>query len=194
MSSRILPTLALMLSVAIFFAYINPTWSESIAETKTAITANNDALAAAREFEAKKNELASARNNIDPGNLARLEKFLPDSVDNVGLILDVNALAARSGLSLSNLDVTRNELNNAAGSVAVAVSSATTAAAPTVRGNPVGSADLSLTAIGTYKALKDFLVGLEKSARLLDVRDITVKSSDTGVYNYQMAIRLYWLR
>ena len=67
-------------------------------------------------------------------------------------------------------------------------------ALPAARANPVRSADLSLSAIGTYSALQAFLAGIEKSARLLDVRNIVVNGSDTGVYSYKVTIRLYWLR
>jgi hypothetical protein len=109
---------------------------------------------------------------------------LPDSVDNVGLILDLNALAARSGLSLSNIDVTKN----------AAASSDASGALPVARVNPTGSIDLSLSAVGTYAALQTFLVGIEKSIRLIDVQDIVVKGSDTGLYTFQMKLRIYWLR
>ena len=106
-------------------------------------------------------------------------------MDNVGLILDLNALAARSGLLLSNIDVMKNDTgssNNATGALsAIGVS-------------PVSSIDLSLSAVGSYTAFREFLTGVERSARLLDVLDITVKGSETGVYTYKMKLRLYWLR
>ena len=191
MNNRILPSLALMLAVGIFFGYMKPAWSGPIAETKAAIKNNEQALAAADEYKAKQNTLASARNAIDPENLARISTFLPDSVDNVGLILDINALAARSGLSLSNIDVVAN---NAGGAQTNTRAPASAGALPVARTNLVGSVDLSLSAIGSYTALQSFLAGVERSARLLDVRDIVVKGSDTGVYNYQMTLRLYWLR
>jgi len=184
MNSHILPTFALMISVGIFFAYISPTWSGPVAASKAAIESNLKALDAAKKYTEKENELAAARDNIDPENLARLSTFLPDSVDNVGLILDINALAARSGLSLSNINAVKNNYGGAASDGAL----------PVAQTSPVGSVDLSLSAIGTYKALQAFLVGIEKSARLLDVQDILVRSSDTGVYNYEMVVRLYWLR
>lgn len=192
MNSRVLPAIALILSVGIFFAYVKPTWSGPLKETKAAIEDSKQALAAADEYKKKQNALASARNAIDKDSLDRLSVFLPDSVDNVGLILDINALAARSGLSLANIDVLTDD-SAASGGKGPAANSATgnfgigTA-------NPVGSVDMSLSAIGTYSALQAFLAGIEKSARLLDVREISVKGSDTGVYNYQMTIRLYWLR
>ncbi|TSC71264.1 MAG: hypothetical protein G01um101449_31 [Parcubacteria group bacterium Gr01-1014_49] len=186
-SNRVLPLFALMIAAGIFFTYVQPTWKGSIAATKAAISADDRALAAASTYIAQQNTLASARNTIDSESLARLVTFLPDSVDNVGLILDLNALAARSGLSLSNVDVSSGAATSRSGSSAPG-------ALPAARVNPLGSIDLSLSAVGTYSSLQAFLVGVEKSQRILDVRDIVVKGSDTGVYNYQMKLRLFWLR
>lgn len=186
MNERIIPSVALIIAFGIFFTFVNPTWSGSIAATKAAIALDNQALAAAEQYKEQQNALASSRNTIDPAYLTRLSAFLPDSVDNVGLILDLNALAARSGLSLANIDVVSSTGGNTSG--------VTQQGLPAAGANPVGSVDLTLSAVGTYSALQSFLVGVERSARVLDVRDIVVKGSETGVYNYQMALRLYWLR
>ncbi len=186
MNNRILPTLALVVAVGIFFAYVNPTWSGSIAAAKVQIDDDNKALEAARDYEKRQHELASARNAIDPADLTRLVVFLPDSVDNVGLILDLNALTARSGLSLASIDVSADTVSGAGAPASEGL--------PSSEMDLAGSIDLSLSAIGTYAALQTFLAGVERSARLLDVREIVVNGSDTGVYTYQMTLRLYWLR
>lgn len=186
MNSHISPFIALVVAVGIFFFYVSPTWSGTIAAAKIAIASDNKALEAANEYAAQQNELASSRNNIDPTDLERLTKFLPDSVDNVGLILDLNALAARSGLLLSNIDVMKNDTGPS--------NSLTNDALPATGISPVGSIDLSLSAVGSYTAFRTFLTGVEKSARLLDVLDILVRGSETGVYTYKMTLRLYWLR
>ncbi|MBI4065666.1 hypothetical protein HY412_00530 [Candidatus Kaiserbacteria bacterium] len=186
MNNRIPPLVAFIVAVGIFFIYVNPTWSGAISAAKASIASDDKALLAAGEYAAQQNELASARNDIDPTDLARLSTFLPDSVDNVGLILDLNALAARSGLSLSNIDVVKNEAGSSARTSIGALPAAGT--------SPVGSIDLSLSAVGTYAAFRAFLDGVEKSARLLDVTDIVVKGSDNGLYSYKMTLRLYWLR
>ena len=183
MNNNIIPALALIVAAGIFFFYVNPTWSGPIAAMKTAITSDDKALTAAITYATQQNELAAKRNTIDPADLTRLTTFLPSSVDNVGLILDLNALAARSGLTLSNIDVMTTAVAAKSGSDSVS--------APT---NPVGSVNLALTAVGTYTALQAFLRGIETSQRLLDVRELVVKGSDTGVYTYQMKITLYWLR
>ena len=183
MNNRILPLAALLAAIGIIFFYVAPTWSGSIAETKAKIASDDEALRAATEYAEHQNELAAKRNAIDLGSLERLATFLPDSVDNVGIILDLNALAARSGLSLVNVDVTSDS-----------GSADTRTKGIPVGQSPVGSVDLALSAVGPYAALQTFLAGVEQSVRLLDVRDIVVKGSDTGVYNYQLQLRLYWLR
>ena len=185
MNTRILPALAFVAALGIFFAYVRPAWSGSIAVTKAAIAADDDALLSSGQYSRQQNQLASARDTIDPANLAALSTFLPDSVDNVGLILDLNALAARSGFSVSSIDVITGDVGTA--------KARTTGALPAAV-NPVGSVDLSLSGVGTFSALRSFLIGIEKSSRILDVRDLVIKGSDTGVYEYKMIISLYWLR
>lgn len=185
MNNHIIPILALIVAASIFFGYVNPTWTGAVATTKAAIVADDQALIAASQYTAQQNELVSARKAIDPANLARLAIFLPDSVDNVGLILNLNALAARSGLSLSNVDVAASAQESKNGSTPgnVGIGAA----------NPVSSVDLSLSAVGTYTALQSFLKDMEKSERLLDVRNLVINGSGTGVYTYHMTVRLYWL-
>lgn len=182
MNNNVIPMAVLIVAIGIFFFYVNPTWSGPITSMKAAIASDDKALAAAITYAAQQNALATARNAIDPNDLSRLAAFLPSSVDNVGLILDLNALAARSGLALSNIDVMTNTVaTKSGGSGALTVT------------NSTGSVNLALSAVGTYSALQTFLRGVEKSQRLLDVRELVVKGSDTGVYTYQMKIMLYWL-
>lgn len=192
MNNRIIPSLAFIAAIGIFFIYISPAWTGSIATTKASIASDVKALAAAGEYASQQKSLAKAKADISPEDLKRLEVFLPDSVDNVGLVLDMNALAARSGLSLSNIDVAKvAETSASAGSPAP---KSTAGASPSSATNSVGSVDISLSAVGTYTALQTFLVGVERSQRLLDIQDISVTGSDTGVYTYQMKMRIYWLR
>lgn len=178
MMSRFLPLIAFIIAVLLFFGYAVPAWNGSIAQARAGIATDNVALAAATRYAADQNQLASERDAIDPSGLARLEVMLPDSVDNVQLILDLTALASRVGFSLSKIDVAQD----ATGGTSIGSQ------------GPVGSVDLSLSAVGSYSALRSFLESVEKSARLLDIRELAVKGSDTGVYSYQMRLRFYWLR
>jgi Tfp pilus assembly protein PilO len=180
--SRFLFIPGLALAAAILFGYVGPTWSGSIAEKKAAIALDDQALAAAAEYHTQESMLTDSESKIDEDQLKRLNAFLPGSVDNVRLILDLNNLAAHAGVSLSGIDITPPSDGNGNSSLGPADQ------------NPLGTVDMNLTVTGSYPAFQTFLAGIERSQRLLDVRDIVVKGSDTGVYDYQMIIRIYWLR
>lgn len=197
--SRILPLLALVFAIALFFLYIKPTYSGPIAATRAQIASYNDALAAAARFQQKEAQLTQQRAQIPADSLARLNDFLPDGVDNVQLILDLDALAARSGVTLSNFDT---KGTNAGTGATTPTNPASTPAAtiPTLgtqtlnAGSPTDSLSLTFKATGTYQAFRSFLAGMENSLRPLDVTDLQVTQSDTGVYTYAVTVRIYWLR
>ena len=191
MNNRVLPILVLVLAIGVFVGYVNPTWTGKVAETKDAIAANENALAAAQSYLTREEELLQKRDDMDQNELAKLSAMLPDGIDNVGLILALNALAARSGLALSNVDVSQPT-----GTTGTSGFSGSGSGAGPDFGDvtPTGSVDLTLTATGSYTAFQSFLSGVERSERLLDVRSIGVQGTNTGLYTYQMTIRFYWLR
>lgn len=205
-ASRLFPVIFIVATLGLFFGYIQPTLSGSIAELTAEIQDLDTALLAAERFKQKEVELTRARSQIAPEQLARLESFLPDSVDNVQLIVDLNSLAARSGVSLSDFDIqggsTDTTATQAAGAMAgsAPIDPAATAAASasSVLGanlaEPVDTLELSVAATGSYAAFRTFLAGVEQSLRPLDIMELTVDDSATGVYTYDMTFRLYWLR
>lgn len=203
MRSRTLPTLAILVSILIFFGYTNPTYNGSIATAKAAIASNNSALQAATAYQQQADRLTAQQNSMDQAALKRLTLLLPDSVNNIGAILDLNALAARTGVALSSISASQSKSDvgsssAGAGSMTSTATSnggiATGGGNSSSNNNPVGSVDLTVNVKGTYAAFRSFLSGIETSERLMDATDISVSGSDTGVYTYQMTIRLYWLR
>lgn len=186
MNNKASGTFALIVAAGIFFTYVSPTWSGSIAAKRAAIASDEQSIIAANTYKDRQNELAAARNEISQADLDKLAAFLPNAIGNIALVHDLDVLATRSGITLSAINVT-------ASSVA-SDKSANASAAPGTMASPIGSSDFTLSAVGTYNALQTFLKGIEGSQRLLDVKDIVIKGSDTGVYTYQMKISLYWLR
>ncbi|MEK9184234.1 MAG: hypothetical protein AAB892_00710 [Patescibacteria group bacterium] len=183
--SRLIPVIGILLAIGLFFGYINPTLTGPIAVAKQQIQDYDSALAAADRFRQKEAQLSQERSNIPPESLARLEAFLPDGVDNVQLILDLDALATRSGIQLGNFDTTE-----------VAVDAANDAAdgVITPSDHPVDSIELTMSGKGTYAAFRTFLDNVEVSLRPLDLIALDVQTTETGVYTYNMTFRLYWLR
>jgi hypothetical protein len=182
MISRILPFLLLIIAGGLIFGYIRPAYAGPISSSNAKIKSYTSALAAAKQFKDRESTLAAERAAIPQDGLARLDAFLPDSVNNVQLILDLNALASRSSITLSdfNIDTTAPA---AASNGAIALNSS----------NPVDSYQLTVTATGSYTAFRTFLQGIELGLRQMDVTNINVKTAATGPYTYQLTIRIYSL-
>jgi hypothetical protein len=177
--NRLLPLLFLFIAIGLFFGYVSPELGGPVKEAKARIAADDAALAAATAYTAKENQLAAARDQIPADDLARLAELLPASVNNVQTILDLDNLATRSGFPLAAINVVTGGASTAQG-------------VSTDQG--LGSVDLSLSGSGSYSAFRTFLAGAERSERLLDLEALTITSSDSGVYNYTMTLRLYWLK
>ncbi|HEX8591524.1 MAG TPA: hypothetical protein VF696_02140 [Candidatus Paceibacterota bacterium] len=193
MISRFFPAVALIVAIGLFFGYINPTRTGSIASTQAQIDSYDSALAAADRFEEKEDELIRAEANIPQEKLERLRTFLPDGVNNVQIILDLNSLAARSQITLSDFDIASSETEGGSAGAGAEPGIAATGLGLASE-TAIDSLEISVSATGTYEAFRTFLEGIERSLRLLDVVAVSVTDSQTGVYKYDMTIRLYWLR
>jgi hypothetical protein len=201
--ARFFPFIAIIFSALLFFLYIKPTYSGTVHDTKQSIAGYDNALAAADRFEQKEAQLTQARVQIPPESLARLSNFLPDGVDNVQLILDMNALAARSGVTLSDFKINGESGSGGSGGGSGGANApggnstpATTAGAPgggLSANTPIDSLYFSFKGTGSYASFRTFLAGMENSLRPIDVVNLAVTVSDTGVYTYDTTVRIYWL-
>lgn len=188
MIGRILPIIIILISIGLFVMLINPIYTQEILPLQAQVKQYDSALKAAADFNQREIALANERNVIPADSINRLETYLPDGVDNVQLILDLNALAARSGVQLSNFDI-----RDGAAPAASATTQSGALSAGAVGNQLTDSLSLSVKATGTYSAFRTFLTGVESSLRPLDLVDMTVVDSATGVYTYTMTFRIYWL-
>lgn len=183
MMQRLIPLVFLLMAAGIAVLYINPTYTVAIAEKKDQLRIYDDALIAADKFTAQRTSLAQKKAEISKDDIERIEAFLPDDVKNVQLILDLNTLAKKSGLTAKSWGV-----ENAQGSSGTEQGSVETT-------DVTDSLKLTLSASGSYSAFRAFLDAVEKSLRLIDVMSVSVKAgTGTGVYDYEIVFRLYWLR
>lgn len=187
MIDKLLPIGLIVIAVGIFFGYTNKEINGPVKEMQEKVASYDKALLASEAFASKEAELVRQRDAIPPDSLARFKTFLPDSVNNVQLILDLNTLASKSGLTITNFVVkdaaiSSSPQNDSQASLALEST------------DPVDSLDISIQATGTYTSFRTFLGAVEKSLRLLDVVDIGIRNSQTGVYTYEVTFRLYWLR
>jgi hypothetical protein len=186
------PIILLIISAGLFFGYINPTYRGENEQSVTALRAEQkeyvEAVENTGKIISKRDLLIDKKNNITAENLERLSKLMPNNVDNVRLIVDMDAMAKRySSAGLKNISINKNiEGDNSNGSNGAQVSN------KSVTGYNYLTVGFTITT--TYDKFVDFLLDLENNLRLADVTNVSFSSNDNGVYDFSVAVRTYWLK
>jgi Tfp pilus assembly protein PilO len=176
------PIILIIAAIGLFVVYTNPTY-QGLKGAQAKVGAYNDALDKAKELRALREKLASARNAFSPQDEQKLARLLPDQVDNIRLIIDINSIAARRGLVISNVALGEvSKSSAAAASIAVGPSS-----------DPVGSVSLGFSVTAGYEEFLAFLQDLEHSLRILDIEKLAFTGAEGGKYTFNFALRTYWL-
>ena len=177
------PIIFIIAGLGIFFGYIDPMYQNTIKPLQSQIAQYNSVLASAQALLAKRDALNAKYTSIDPNDIAKLEKMLPDTIDNIRLVIDLNGIAQRYGMSISNL--------NLSGANATSASQPTTISS---NGQLYGSVTIGFSVTTTYDTFLSFLKDLEQSLRILDVTQISFSSTPSGLYTYTLTIKTYWLK
>jgi len=172
-----IPIILLIVSGATFFWFIDPTYSD-IQTLEGERELFSEALDNSQELQAVRDDLLSQYNGYTAEDLDRLEKMLPDAVDNVRLIRDLNGIAGDYGMTLRNTSVQISQQNTQAG--------------PSE--GTLGSVLVSFTVTSSYESLVSFLQDLERSLRLVDVVNLAFTTSEENLYEYNVGIRTYWIK
>lgn len=176
----ITPLLFIVVSGVLFWGFIDPTYAR-IQDLREEESSYSQALTRSRELLNVRDQLISRFNAFPQASLGRLEKLVPDHVDNVRLILDLDAIALQYGIRVRNVsiasDTSRIERGALGGS-----------------DTPYESVVLSFTVSGTYDTFRQFLSDLERSLRLVDVVGLSFTTNEAGIYNYTVSIKTYWLK
>ncbi len=132
-----------------------------------------------------RDDVSKAYNNLSDEDKGRLDKIVPDNVDNVRLIIDVkDDIAARHGLFLKNIRT----------SSPTTQTGATAGSAINDSSSKYGTVTLSFSVTTTYEKFLDFLRDIEASLRIMDVSKLSIATNSTGTYDFTLEIKTYWLR
>ncbi|MFA5000786.1 MAG: type 4a pilus biogenesis protein PilO [Candidatus Paceibacterota bacterium] len=139
----------------------------------------NQTLADINGIKAKILELQQIKNSISKTDLDKLDKFIPNHVDNVNLIIDINNIAAKQGMTLKNVRV-----QSTAGSSGSKVTSP----------SGIQPTFMSFSVTGNYQTLMKFLDGLANSLRVVDPASLSFAVDEKGLNQYNFEIKTYWVK
>jgi Tfp pilus assembly protein PilO len=194
----LLPIILIALAAAIFFVFTDPLINGPLlaapAKDQSIINGGilalrvekdslNQALKHARELGKEIDRLRNTYNNLPPDQIKRLDDLLPNTVDNVQLIIDINNIAKSHGMEIKNINIKTEEERTQASVISRPGSM------------EQGAVTLGFSVNGSYSVFQSFLVDLAQSLRVVDITSVTVAAGDRpGSYQYNIEVKTYWLK
>ncbi len=179
MTRIILPIILLAAALGLFVMYTNPTF-QGAKQLSAKQAAYDQALDRAQELRAVRDQLLSRRAAFSEGDIDKLSHTLPDNLDNIRLIIDINNIASRHKASISQVQLGSTS-GGSGSSLATGPSNST-----------LGTVEMGFSINASYDDFLAFQEDLEHSLRILDVTHIAFSTGgDLNTYTY--TIRTYWL-
>lgn len=195
-------TTAIILIILAIGMYVTFTRGK-LAEVSAVRTVNQEyttALDNADELVRVRDSVQEQYKNLSENDRIRLDKMLPNTVDNIRLTIDLNDLALRHGFSLRNMKAVASSASSnpkqpsapmAVSGVGVVTSARSigTIATPTL-----DTVTVSFGMSASYQQFIDFLQVLEADLRVMDLTHLSMTTNSTGTYDYAVELKTYWLR
>ncbi len=209
----LLPIVLIGVGIGGFILITKPIYSE-IETIQKESEAYEQALQNSANLQKERDRLTTKLNSFAPEDLAKLEKMLPDTVDNIKLILEIQEQASNQGIVVRNVQFepkqfVEEEEEKPEGSTENTASTTSTTATTPVRRTAVSPTDnldydifeLQFSVEGSYKDFVAFMGLMERSLRLIDIQSITFTPGTsekdkvyTDQYKYLFKINTYRLK
>lgn len=185
--------IALLLTLSaggLFYTYVGPTYEE-IKALRIEKAEYDEALTNSQKVTDARKDLLEKYNSFAPNDLKRLEKFLPNYVDNIRLIIEVDNVASRYNMILKNVKISVPAAPSAASDEELSAAALS-----------YGTTKFSFDVSGSYEAYRSFVKDLEYSLRMIDITGISfetekdTKEAKNGfeIYDFTTSLQTYWLK
>lgn len=197
MNRNFLPIVLIIVAIGIFFTFTTGQYDK----VRTQMAENQQfsrTLDDSKELLKKRDQVINAYNSIAEVDRDRLKKLLPDHIDNIRLIIDINGITSRRGVSIKNVRTGGGSSSKT--TAASNVANVSGSPAPTLQQQAPASLSkydaltMSFGVTTTYENFINILNDLELSLRILDITKISFTPTDTNVYDFSVELKTYWLR
>jgi hypothetical protein len=183
MSKNLLNTLLLVASFALYYVVINPLYTgagsvwqpaQSIGALRASDDDYTETLRQAEELFKQAETLNKQYESVSSETKEKMKLMVPDTIDAVRMINEVNYIANQTGLTLGDLSYTQN--TNATG--------------------PKATYSVSFSVKTTYTKFKELMANYETSLRLFQIQSVTfsVPEKQGELTNFQVKMETYHLK
>ena len=177
-----LPLLIVAVAIGAFFKLTDPLFGE-IDILRAEQTTLNAGLDNAKKLRQVEQQLLDEYNAF-AAEMPVINQLLPDNVDNVKLIIEINNIAKRYQMAIRNLQLKKASEDEKAEDVVARDRENVERAGIT----------LGFSVQGSYLDFQSFLNDLAHNLRLTDVTTTGFAAAEDGKYNYNVEVQTYWLK
>ena len=203
----IFPLSCIIIAVVLFFVVIDPMYQD-VKQLRADVATYNVALSNSTDLQKTRDSLLEIYKNVSNEDKDKLEHLLPSSINNIGLILEIEKIANLHGMPIGNIQFDVKNLQDQNNQSQTGSENSIVVA----EGNPdqylpYGIFPMEFEIEGRYDNFLAFLKDLELNLRVVDIQNISFKVPATGtviqgtggiadpnVYSYTLKINTYWLK
>ncbi len=188
MNPLVTPIILLVLSAGLFFTFTDKQY-EHVKELKQNALEYDKAIKNSNDLLKSRDRVLLEYKAFPLENMKRVERLIPDNVDNVRLIIDINGITSKYGVAVKNVRL--DTINNSEKKQVITSDD----------GKPYHSATVSFSVNAKYETFLQILKDIESSLRILDVESVSFVSADNpaqgvpaDVYQFDVTLRTYWMK
>jgi len=170
-----------VLSLAIGYAFTYPAVGK-VSNLMVEKQKYEESLKTVSNIENKKNELLTEFNKISDKDKKDIDTILPNSLNFVRLISQIDSVASKYNIVIKRTS-SRDTSSQSGDFIGEGQSE-----------SAYNSAIVSFSFDAPYDKFRAFMDDLEKSLRILDIKNIKLTADEKGGYSYNVEFETYWLK
>jgi len=177
---KALISLFLIAGAALIFFTESKNYFAEVKNLRKQVSSYNETINTAKKVRSSIDKTLGEYNSIFQENVDRINKMVPSGNESMKLIVQIDDMMRKKGLTLKAIDTKNTASQNSASD------------SQSKNRKTAESVFLSIDAQGSYESFRSFIEELEKSLRLIDV--ISVEINPVGQDNYSFSIEAvsYW--
>lgn len=196
----------ILAGIVLFIFFTKPKFS-TLKAKQLEVKSLNTATENAKSLETKKSTLLDIKNSITLEDRIKMDKMLPNNVENVKLIIDFDKMLQNMVEERGTLGLYKSSEITSAGSKKISIENPKITAGvvsdTSYDSTRLGAINFSFSVTLTYSDFIEFLQRIEHSTRILDVEAISFSTpqvqpgsngSEEPIYTFNVTLKTYWLK
>ncbi len=168
------PIILILVSVGVGFFYTYPQYQKIQAQRLESLQ-YDEVISKSNELKDLRASLSGILSSFSASDLDRISKLLPEKVDTARLILDINGVASKYAIEMRDTKI--SDLSKSS------------------TDKPYKTSTITFGFQTSYEGMVIFIKDLERSLRMVDIVNISLKPSQGTfpIYDYNITLQAYWL-